>query len=67
MGRGTESAESLKKRLDTALVELAFAKQPGIHDAVVINDDLERAYQVFKRLALGETRAGDVLPDLDME
>lgn len=38
--RGTESAESLKKRVDKAAHEMTFAPQ---FDAVVVNDTLEHA------------------------
>ena len=44
-GRGTETEDSLNKRLTQARNELEYAKQPGAHDKIVINDDLETAYQ----------------------
>ncbi|MCQ2263025.1 MAG: guanylate kinase [Bacteroidales bacterium] len=40
LGRGTETPESLKKRVDKAEYELTFANQ---FDVVVVNDDLETA------------------------
>lgn len=43
-GRGTETEDSLNKRLMQAKNELEYAKQPGAHDKIVVNDDLERAY-----------------------
>ncbi|GCB22321.1 guanylate kinase [Aspergillus awamori] len=43
-GRGTETEESLTKRLTQAKNELEYAKQPGAHDKTVVNDDLEKAY-----------------------
>ncbi|KAE8156049.1 guanylate kinase/L-type calcium channel beta subunit [Aspergillus tamarii] len=43
-GRGTESEESLSKRLAQAKNELEYAKEPGAHDKLVVNDDLEKAY-----------------------
>ncbi|EPQ56370.1 guanylate kinase [Gloeophyllum trabeum ATCC 11539] len=64
-GRGTESEASVQKRLATALKEIEYAKQPGAHDVVIVNDDLDRAYGLFKRLALGERIQGDTLPPLD--
>jgi guanylate kinase len=64
-GRGTETAASVQKRLATALREISFAKEPDIHDALIINDDLDRAYALLERIALGEKIAGDVLPPLD--
>ncbi|KAF5351517.1 hypothetical protein D9758_007182 [Tetrapyrgos nigripes] len=63
--RGTETEGSVKKRLATALKEIAFAKEPNVHDIVIVNDDLDRAYELFKKVALGEKVAGDALPPLD--
>lgn len=55
----------MQKRLATALKEIAYAQEPGVHDVVIVNDDLDRAYELFKRVALGEKMAGDELPPLD--
>jgi guanylate kinase len=44
-GRGTETEEAVQKRLDQALKELEFAQTPGIHDKIIVNDDLDRAYK----------------------
>ena len=43
-GRGTETEESLNKRLTQAHKELEYSRQPGAHDKIVVNDDLEKAY-----------------------
>ncbi|KAG7107289.1 Guanylate kinase like protein [Verticillium longisporum] len=43
-GRGTESEASIQKRLAQAKVELAYA-ETGVHDKVIINEDLETAYK----------------------
>lgn len=64
MGRGTDSDVAMQKRLATALREIEFAKQTGVHDVVIVNDDLDRAYTLFKKVALGETVEGDELPPL---
>lgn len=45
--RGTETEESLSKRLEIAKKELAFAETPGNFNRVIINDDLDRAYSEF--------------------
>ncbi|CAF0988783.1 unnamed protein product [Brachionus calyciflorus] len=43
--RGTETPESLKKRLDTAKIELDYAEnEPNAFDYVIVNDDLDQAY-----------------------
>ena len=42
-GRSTETEESLRLRLKQAEVELEFAKGEGVHDKVVVNEDLEKA------------------------
>lgn len=44
-GRGTDDEESVKKRLDQAKVEMDFAKSGEIHENIVVNDDLDTAYQ----------------------
>ncbi|KAL8983061.1 MAG: hypothetical protein Q9205_002591 [Flavoplaca limonia] len=44
-GRGTENEDSLRKRLDQAAKEMAFSKEEGVHDKIVINDELEKAYK----------------------
>lgn len=41
-GRGTETKESIQKRFDKSLVELAYEKQ---FDKVVVNDDLSSAFK----------------------
>ncbi|KII85766.1 hypothetical protein PLICRDRAFT_114960 [Plicaturopsis crispa FD-325 SS-3] len=64
-GRGTDTEAAVQKRLATALKEIAYAQEPGVHDVVIVNDDLDRAYELFKRVALGEKMAGDELPPLD--
>ncbi|KAI9064144.1 guanylate kinase [Trametes sanguinea] len=63
-GRGTETEASVAKRLAAALKEIEYAKE-GAHDLVIVNDDLDRAYEKFKRVALGEPIESDSLPPLD--
>ena len=54
----------MAKRLATALKEIEYAKE-GVHDLVIVNDDLDRAYEKFARVALGEPITSDPLPSLD--
>ncbi|KAF8817587.1 guanylate kinase [Phlegmacium glaucopus] len=63
--RGTDSNVAVQKRLATALNEIQFAKEPNVHDVVIVNDDLDRAYALFKKVAQGEEITGDSLPLLD--
>jgi len=44
-GRGTDDEDSVRKRLGQAEIEMAFAREEGVHDKVVVNDDLEKAYR----------------------
>ncbi|EFX06565.1 guanylate kinase [Grosmannia clavigera kw1407] len=44
-GRGTETEANVKKRLDQAKLELDYSKTPGVHDKIIINDDLDKAYK----------------------
>ncbi|SCU94356.1 LADA_0G08064g1_1 [Lachancea dasiensis] len=52
-GRGTETPESLQKRLDAATAEMEYA-ETGAHDKVIVNDVLEDAYAQFKEFILAE-------------
>lgn len=52
-GRGTEVEGSIQRRLAQAKTELAYA-ETGVHDIIIINDDLDKAFQdlvdfVFKQ------------------
>jgi len=66
-GRGTETDASIRTRLETALKEIEYARMPGVHDLVIVNDDIERAYKIFERVALGDSAPADALPPLDDE
>jgi guanylate kinase len=47
--RGTETEDSLRKRLDTALLELEYERsEPNAFDHVIVNDNLEAAYEKLK-------------------
>ncbi|KAF7543045.1 hypothetical protein G7Z17_g11065 [Cylindrodendrum hubeiense] len=46
-GRGTEKEESIQKRLAQAINELEYSKTPGVHDIIIVNDDLETAYKTL--------------------
>lgn len=35
----------MKKRLEQADKEMAFAEEEGVHDKIVVNDNLDRAYR----------------------
>ncbi|XP_005746839.1 guanylate kinase 1b isoform X2 [Pundamilia nyererei] len=48
--RQTETEESLQKRLEAARVDMELSKEPGVFDAVIINDDLEKAYEELKEI-----------------
>jgi guanylate kinase len=46
--RGTETEDSLKRRLDSVAEDLRFAQDKSNFDLIVVNDDLEKAYLQFK-------------------
>ncbi|XP_022074872.1 guanylate kinase 1b isoform X1 [Acanthochromis polyacanthus] len=48
--RQTETEESLQKRLEAARLDMELSKEPGVFDVVIINDDLERAYEELKEI-----------------
>ncbi|TPX32393.1 guanylate kinase [Synchytrium endobioticum] len=46
--RNTENDESLQKRMAAAGAEMEYAKEPGAHDIIVVNDDLDVAYKTVE-------------------
>ncbi|MCJ1315221.1 hypothetical protein MMC15_000537 [Xylographa vitiligo] len=57
-GRGTENEDSLQKRLTQAKAEMEYAKGEGVHDKVVVNDDLDRAYKELEAWVVDGGRYG---------
>lgn len=53
-GRGTDKEEDILKRLKQAEVEMEYSKTEGVHDKIVVNDDLDRAYKEVEKFCLGE-------------
>lgn len=51
--RNTDSEQSIQKRLSIAQEELKFSETPGIHDKIIINDDVDRAYRELKEFIFG--------------
>lgn len=48
-GRGTETEESIQKRLARAKTELAYGETPGNFDIVLVNDNATETYQELKK------------------
>jgi len=46
--RGTESEDAIQARLNAAKKELAYAAEEGSHDLIVVNDNLDVAYEQFQ-------------------
>lgn len=50
--RKTETEESLQKRLAAAAAEMQYGEMPGNFDAIIVNDDLDSAYQKLREFLL---------------
>jgi guanylate kinase len=50
--RRTESEDSLAKRLAAADAEMEYGETPGNFDIIIVNDDLEKAYQELRTFML---------------
>lgn len=46
--RQTETEESLQKRLEAARIDMELSKEDGLFDVVIINDEVDRAYEELK-------------------
>lgn len=44
-GRATEEEESIQKRLAQAKAEMEYAATDNAHDIIIINDDLQQAFE----------------------
>ncbi|UZJ51329.1 hypothetical protein CBS101457_000649 [Exobasidium rhododendri] len=65
--RKTDTPEAIQKRLAMAAGEMAYARQGG-HDVIIKNDDLDRAYGVFRSALQGTLQGqGDALPEEEEE
>lgn len=53
-GRGTEKEESIQKRLAQARNEMEYSKTDGVHDLIIVNDDLEQAYKELEAFIFKE-------------
>ena len=52
--RATDKEEDIVKRLNQAKVEMEFANSgESPHDKIVVNDDLDKAYQEVKEFIVG--------------
>lgn len=52
--RGTETEESLSKRLQSAVKELEYGEQEGNFDLVILNDNLKEAYAQLDNFLIKE-------------
>jgi guanylate kinase len=48
-GRGTEQEEDIQRRLANAEAELNYGKQPGNFDLVLVNDNLNKTFELLVR------------------
>lgn len=47
-GRGTETEEKVQLRLSAAAAEIQRSEEPGFFDAVIVNENIDRAYEEMK-------------------
>uniref|UniRef100_A0A673X3T8 Guanylate kinase 1b n=1 Tax=Salmo trutta TaxID=8032 RepID=A0A673X3T8_SALTR len=50
--RNTETEESLLKRLEAARVDMELSNEPGVFDMLIVNDDLEEAYEKLQSVLI---------------
>ncbi|EME44647.1 hypothetical protein DOTSEDRAFT_72189 [Dothistroma septosporum NZE10] len=55
-GRGTDKEEAILERLKQAEKEIEYSKTPGVHDQIIINDDLEKAWQEFEAFCVPDKK-----------
>ena len=55
-GRGTEKEDSIQNRLAQARKEMEYSQTEGVHDIIIVNDDLETAYGELERFVFEEEK-----------
>jgi len=50
--RKSDTDHAVTQRLETAKKELEYADQPGSHDKIVVNDDIDKAFEELEAFAL---------------
>lgn len=55
LGRGTETNDSMQKRLDTALKDMKWAEENmELFDTIIVNDDIDEAYAKLEAFTLSK-------------
>jgi guanylate kinase len=57
LNRGTETEDSLSKRLAVAQAEMEYGETPGNFDLVIVNDDVETAYSTLRKFLYPDIKA----------
>ena len=56
-GRGTDAEEAIQKRLTQARKEMEYSKTPGVHDKIIVNNDLDQTYEDVRVWILNKDKA----------
>ncbi|KXS98754.1 hypothetical protein AC578_9056 [Pseudocercospora eumusae] len=59
-GRGTDKEEAILERLKQAEKEIEYSQTPGVHDKIIVNDDLEKAWEEFRNFCVPEAEEAKV-------
>lgn len=54
-GRATDAPEAIQRRLTMAVHEMHNARKPDAYDYIIVNDDLDRAYQLLRAAVMQDT------------
>jgi guanylate kinase len=52
--RATESNENIQRRVAQASIEMENAEKPGVHDNIIINNNLDKACEELEQWILGQ-------------
>ena len=55
-GRATDDEAAITQRLAQAENEINYSKTPGVHDQIIVNDDLEKAWKEFKAFCVPDSQ-----------
>ena len=58
-GRETDQEAAIQERLSQARHEMEYAQTPGAHDKIIVNDDLENAWQEFRSFCVPDNEQAE--------
>ncbi|KAJ1499007.1 hypothetical protein HMI55_001340 [Coelomomyces lativittatus] len=61
--RATDTSDAIQNRLKAAQIEIKFSETPGVYDRVILNQDIEKAYNELKSFLVDTYKIQEMTTD----